>query len=104
MSGADDIDQAGLPLAAGAVAGSSALEATAASDATSPSAAISGDAAIAEALAAGRIDAAKASELLLAEVVAEQIAGANPDSLERVRSTLRDLLDDDPTLARLLAR
>jgi hypothetical protein len=98
MSEGDDID---VP-AAGAVAAAGGVDALTASAATSPTTAISGDAALAEALASGRIDAAAASELLIAEVVAEQLGPANPDTLAHVSEALQTLLADDPTLARLL--
>ncbi len=108
MSEGDDIDvpAAGTrPLAAAetvAVGASEGVDALTASAATSPVTAISGDAALAEALASGAIDAAAASELLIAEVVAEQLGPANPDTLANVGEALRTLLADDPTLARLL--
>lgn len=107
MSEGDDIDvPASGPraLETAAVADSAAVDALAASAATSPTTPISGDAAIAEALASGRIDAVAASERLIDEVVAEQLAGATPDTLERVGEALRGLLADDPTLGRLLRR
>jgi hypothetical protein len=102
MSGTDDIDPS-LPTAA--LTGSEAVDAASASAAASPSAAIHGDTAIAEALAAGRIDSVAAQELLLAEVVGEQLpASASAESIARLTAQLRELLADDPTLARLLAR
>jgi hypothetical protein len=103
MSGASDIDIDPSAALAGPDA-STAVEGASASTAASPSEAIRGDAAIAEALAAGRIDSVAAQELLLAEVVAELPVDASAESITRLTSQLRELLADDPTLARLLAR
>ncbi len=102
MSRADDIDPS---LPANAIAGSATIEASSASASTGASEAIGrADAAIAEALATGRIDSIQAQELLLAEVVAEQLpASASPESIAGLTSQLRELLADDPTLARLLS-
>lgn len=104
MSGTDDIElDPSLP--SSAVTASTAIDAASGTAPTSPSEAIHGDAAIAEALASGRIDSIAARELLLAEVAAEQLpADASAESIARLTSALRELLGDDPSLARLLAR
>jgi hypothetical protein len=104
VSGADDIElDPSLP--ANGVVGSMAVDAASGTAPTSPTEAIRGDAAIAEALAAGRIDSVAARELLLAEVAAEQLpADASAESIARLTAALRELLADDPSLARLLAR
>lgn len=103
MSGTSDIDiDPSLPTAG--VSGPSTVDAASASAAAAPSEAVRGDAAIAEALAAGRIDSVAAQELLLAEVVADLPTRVSPESIARLTAQLRELLADDPTLARLLAR
>jgi hypothetical protein len=104
VSGSDDIElDPSLP--SSAVAATAAVDAATGTAPTSPTEAIRGDAAIAEALAAGRIDSIAARELLLAEVVAEQLpADASAESIASLTAALRELLADDPTFARLLAR
>jgi hypothetical protein len=104
VSGTDDIDlDPSLP--SSAIGASTAVESASGTASTGPSEAIRGDAAIAEALAAGRIDSVAARELLLAEVVAEQLpVDSSAESIARLTSALRELLADDPMLARLLAR
>ena len=81
------------------VAGSEAATAAGAVEGVAPNM----SAEIAAALASGRVDPARAQELLIDQIAREQLpAGASAEDLAALRGELQTLLGGDPTLARLL--
>jgi hypothetical protein len=94
LAGASASEAAGVDAAAG-VQGSGSIDGTAASAANR---------AIAEGLASGAIDAARAQQLLIDQVLAEQLPpDLAPEQLERLRGELAALLEGDPALTSLLS-